>query len=401
MMNTKKIGLISLSTALVISGFLAYGYIQMWRDDIIIPGPGVTEIKWLSDYYPDVRGTLADTRIYIMDGEEPGGTFLVFGGTHSDETAGEMAAMILVEYATVAKGRVIVVPQMNNSGWTNNYPQEAHPQFITIPQENGDGRVYRLGSRESNSAELWPDPEVYIQYPHKQKYSGEEARNPNRAWPGRPDGTFNEWVAYAFQQFHRQEHVDMQIDLHEGQPEYPFVNALSAHKRAADVASMAVLEMQMNDLEIGMETSPDSFRGLSNIEMGDMFPDLYALTSETVNPLQGKLRGITDEYLTINGQDAFYDKAAELGYLFAPWPEGGSSLDLRVGRNMQQMQALTTALYDVTDIEIEWGRIPTYEDLVENGVGHYLNQLPEEGIERPAIRALPGFWRFWSKTWYG
>ena len=65
------------------------------------------------------------------------------------------------------------------------------------------------------------------------------------------------------------------------------------------------------------------------------------------------------------------------------------------------MQALTTALYDVTDIEIEWGRIPTYEDLVENGVGHYLNQLPEEGIERPAIRALPGFWRFWSKSWYG
>ena len=249
MVNTKRTGLLALGAAVVIGGFLTYGYAQMWRDDIIIPGPGVTEVKWLSDYYPDVKGTLADTRIYIMEGDEPGGTFLVFGGTHCDETSGEMAAMILVEYATVAKGRVIVVPQMNNSGWTNNYPQEAHPQFITIPQENSEGRVYRLGSRESNSAELWPDPEVYIQYPHKQKYSGEEARNPNRAWPGRPDGTFNEWVAYAFQQLHRQEHVDLQIDMHEGQPEYPFVNALSAHKRAADVGSMAVLEMQMNDLE--------------------------------------------------------------------------------------------------------------------------------------------------------
>ena len=267
-----------------------------WCDDVIVPGPGVTKVKRLSDYHPDLKGTLGDTRVFVLEGKEPGGTFLVFGGTHCDETAGLAAALMVVEHATVQKGRVIVIPQPNNSGWTNNHPQEAHPQFITIPQKAGPGRVFRFGSRMGNSGELWPDPEVFIQYPHRQKYSGEEIRNPNRAYPGRPDGTFQENVAYGIQMLHRKEHIDMQLDLHEGQPEYPFVNAVSSHKRAADVGSGAVLEMQMADLNIGMETSPDSFRGLSNLEMGDMFPHLYAFTSETMNPAQGKIRGITDEY---------------------------------------------------------------------------------------------------------
>ena len=399
MTNGSKTGWTVIGASAVISLALTVNYAQMWRDDIIVPGPGVTQVKWLSDYNPSLKGTLGDTRVYVLEGKEPGGTFLVLGGTHCDETAGFAAALVVVEHATVQKGRVIVIPQTNNTGWTNNYPQEAHPQFVTIPQKaNGEGRVFRFGSRTGNSGELWPDPEVFIQFPHKQKYSGEEIRNPNRAYPGRPAGTFQENVAYGIQLLHRAEHVDMQIDLHEGQPEYPFVNAVSSHKRAADVGSGAVLEMQMADLNIGMETSPDSFRGLSNLEMGDMFPHLYAFTSETMNPAQGKIRGITDEYLTVDGVDAFYDKAAKLGYLFAPWPEGGSPLKLRVGRNIQLLQALTTSLAESKGIEIGWGRIPTYRDLMANGVGHYLASVPE-GTERPGIRALPGFWRYLSQSW--
>ena len=399
MTNFKKTGWMAIAASLVISGILTLNYIEMWRDDIIIPGPGVTKVKWLSDYHPDLRGTLGDTRVYILEGSEPGGTFLVLGGTHCDEAAGWTAALVLVEHAIVKKGRVIVLPQMNNTGFTNNYPQEAHPQYITIPQSNGAGRVFRLGSRTGNSAELWPDPEVFIQYPHKQKYSGEEIRNPNRAYPGRPNGTFQESVTYGIQMLHRKERIDMQIDLHEGQPEYPFINAISAQKRATDIGSMAALEMQTNDLNINTEVSPDSFRGLSNLEMGDMFPHLYAFTSETVNPIQGKFRGITDEYLTVDGVDAFYNKAAKLGYLFAPWPDSGSPLKLRVGRDLQELQALTTALAEVTGIEITWERIPSYKDIMQNDIGYYLNRLPAGGVEKPKIRALPGLWKYWSKTW--
>lgn len=400
MEHRKKTGWMVILASAVLSAVLTLNYSEMWRDDIIIPGPGVTQVKWLSDYYPPLRGTLGDTRVYVMEGKEPGGTFLVLGGTHCDETSGETAALVLVEYATVQKGRVIVIPQTDNSGFTNNYPQEAHPQFIHLTTANGSVRAFRLGSREANSGELWPDPEVFIQYPSKQKYSGEEIRNPNRAYPGRPDGTFNEMVAYGIQMMHRKEHIDMQVDLHEGQPEYPFVNALSSHKRAADVGSAAVLEMQMADVNIGMETSPDSFRGLSNLEFGDMFPNLYAFTSETMNPLQGKIRGITDENLTIDGVDAFYNKAAKLGYLFAPWPDTGVPLKLRVGRNVQEFQALTTALSESKGIDIVWGRIPSYTDMMEHGVGYYLNPLPAGGVEKPAIRALPGFWRYLSRAWY-
>src|SRR6266702_4980488 len=389
MVGTKKSGIVVMIACAVIGVALTLNYMEMWRDDIIIPGPGVSEVKWLSDYYPELRGTLGDTRLYFMRGKEPGGKFLVLGGTHCDETAGEVSALVLVEHAIVKKGTVIVVPQMNNSGWTNNYPQEAHPQFIHLPTADGNQRTLRLGSREGNSGELWPDPEVFVQYPHRQRYSGEEIRNPNRSWPGRPNGTFEEMVTYGFQMLHRQEHIDMQVDMHEGQPEYPFINALSSHKRAADLGSAAVLEMQMHDLNRGMETSPTAFRGLSNLEMGDQFKDLYAFTSETVNPLQGKFRGITDEFLTVDGVDAFYTKAAKLGKLFAPWPEGGSPLKLRVGRDLQEIQALTTALHDTTGIDIEWESIPDYKDLMEHGVGYYLNPLPPGGIRKPAIRALP------------
>ncbi len=394
--NHRKTGWAVIAVSLLFSVALTLNYIQMWKDDLIIPGPGVTEVKWLSDYEPSLKGTLGDTRVFIMEGKEPGATFLVLGGTHADEPAGWGAALILVEHCTVNKGRVIVLPQCSNTGFTHNYPQEAHPQFISFPRPDGTSRTFRHGSRTGNSAEHWPDPEVFIQYPHKQKYSGEECRNPNRAYPGRPDGTFAELVAYGIQQLNRTEKVDMQIDLHEGQPEYPFINALSGHPRAQDLVSLAALEMQMYDLDIGAEVSPPSFRGLSNLEMGDMFPDLMAMTSETVNPTQGKIRGITDEFLPVDGIDAFYDRAAELGYLFAPW-EGGSPLKKRIGRNMQELQALCVALREVTGKEIEFGVIPSYEDLMTNGVGYYFNPPPADP-EDPGFRALPGVWRLFTQS---
>lgn len=393
--NHRKSGRAVVALSLLIGVGLTVNYSRMWKDDLIIPGPGVTQVKWLSDYVPELGGTLGDTRVFIMEGREPGATFLVLGGTHADEPAGWTAAFILVEHCTVAKGRVIVLPQNSNTGFTHNYPQEAHPQFISFPIPDGSTRTFRHGSRTGNSAEHWPDPEVFIQYPHKQKYSGEECRNPNRAYPGRPGGTFAERTAYGIQQLIRAEQVDMQIDLHEGQPEYPFINAISAHPRAQDLVSLAALDMQMDDVDIGVEVSPPTFRGLSNLELGDLFPDLMAMTSETVNPTQGKIRGITDADLPLDGIDAFYDRAAELGYLFAPW-EGGSPLKKRVGRNMQELRALCSALRETTGKEIEFGVIPSYADLLENGVGHYFNPPPADPADS-GFRALPGVWRLFTR----
>ena len=108
-MNLKKTAIGVLAASVLISAALTYNYAQMWKDDLIIPGEGVTEVKWLSDYLPQLKGSLGDTRVYIMEGEEPGGTFLVIGGTHADEPAGWSTALVLVEHCKVKKGRVIVL----------------------------------------------------------------------------------------------------------------------------------------------------------------------------------------------------------------------------------------------------------------------------------------------------
>ena len=40
---------------------------------------------------------------------------------------------------------------------------------------------------------------------------------------------------------------------------------------------------------------------------------------------------------------------------------------MRVGRNVQELQAMTHALADVVGVEIEFERIPSYEDMMKNG----------------------------------
>ena len=39
----------------------------------IVAGPGVTRVVRLSDYGPGLKGTLADTWVYFLEGKEPGG----------------------------------------------------------------------------------------------------------------------------------------------------------------------------------------------------------------------------------------------------------------------------------------------------------------------------------------
>ncbi len=185
------------------------------------------------------------------------------------------------------RGKLVVIPQANNSAFTHNYPQEAHPQFLHFTLPDGSKRVFRHGSRTSNSINHWPDPEVFVQYPSKQKLSGDEVRNLNRAYPGRLNGTFTERVAYAIKKVLEQEGVQLVIDLHEAQPEYPFINAIGAHPRAQQLATMASLGMQMQDLDLSLEASPEKFRGLSYRELGD-HTKAKAVLMETCNPSQEK-----------------------------------------------------------------------------------------------------------------
>ena len=391
--NYRTTGWFAVGLSLAISAWMAYLFIPMWKDDVILPGQGVTQVKWLSDYAPGLRGTLGDTRVFILEGKEPGANILQLSGHHADEPGGWMSSMIVIEHAKVGKGKLVVIPQANNSSFTHNYPQEAHAQFITIDRPDGKPRVYRHGSRTANSAEHWPDPEVFIQYPSGQKLSGDEVRNLNRAYPGRLDGTFSERVAYGIQMVVRSEEINLQIDMHEAQPEYPFVNAASAHPRAQDIVSLAAIGMQAHDLDLSVEVSPATFRGLSNRELPDVVPGLMAVVMETVNAEQGKIRGITDARLPVEGKDAFYGAAAKFGNLFVPWDENGWPLKRRVGRHLTAVLELAKAYEETENKPFEVEGIPSYEEVVANDVGHYLSPPPAATVESTGFRALPGVWR--------
>ena len=56
-MNLKKTAIGVLAASVLISAALTYNYAQMWKDDLIIPGDGVTKVKWLSDYLPQLKGS--------------------------------------------------------------------------------------------------------------------------------------------------------------------------------------------------------------------------------------------------------------------------------------------------------------------------------------------------------
>jgi hypothetical protein len=346
----------------------------MWKADVIIKGPGVTEVKKLSDYFPPLKGTAGDTDIYLFEGKEPGGTACLMGGTHPDEPSGWMAAIMVVENAVVNKGRLIVIPQCNQSAFTHNPPQEGYPQRLYIKTPHGV-RLFRFGSRTANHIHYWPDPEVYVHHPSGQHLSGDEVRNLNRAYPGRPNGSFTERVAHAIRQVLIREKVDINVDLHEAPPEYPFINSIGAHQRAREIATMAAMFLQAKGLSIGLELSPPRFHGLTYRELGDFTPALCFLM-ETANPIQGRLRGITDEILALEGRDAFYAQAAKLERTFVPFDEKGWPLEVRVGRHLTALQEIWSVFSETyPEKTVDIANIPNLEQLAEKGVGHFLRPV--------------------------
>src|SRR5512146_13100 len=112
MKSTRCIAVVGL--LLISCGGFAVVMEDATRHDIR-PGPGVTAVKHLSDYLPALAQTPGDSEVYILDGKERGGTVFVAAGTHGNEIAGIMTAILLVGRARAQKGRLIVVPHANNS----------------------------------------------------------------------------------------------------------------------------------------------------------------------------------------------------------------------------------------------------------------------------------------------
>jgi hypothetical protein len=349
----------------------ALDFKQMWEDPPIYPGPGVTGQGRLSDYFPGLAGTAADTDVYFLEGDEAGGTALILGGTHPNEPASSLTAVTFLETAEVTQGRLIVVPRATHSGFTATDPQEGYPQTFGI-ETPGGVREFRYGGRGTNPIHQWPDPVIYVNG-SGQQLAGPEVRNLNRSYPGDPEGYLTERLAYAIVEMIRQEEIDLSIDLHEASPEYPVINAMVAHEDAMDLAVEAALYLEFEDIQIAVEPSPANLRGLSHREWGDA-TDTKAILIESANPIQGRLRGPTTEALIVEGIDPYYDRAGKMGLLYVPFGEEGSPIAERVGRHIQTV----TTLIDVfstynPDRLIVVEQMPTLSDVMENGLGAYIS----------------------------
>lgn len=365
--------LIFIFIAFLIIIITAKSFMSKWEPDIIVRGPGVTKVSALSDYFTELKGKYGDSPVYFLEGKEPGGTIFILGGTHPNEPASMLTAVLWIENAIVEKGRIIVLPQANLSGFSHNDPQEGSPQYIYFATPSGT-RKFRYGSRATNPIHQWPDPDIYINQ-YDQSLSGSDNRNLNRGYPGNPYGNYTEQVCYGIMELIRKEKCDISFDLHEASPEYPVINAIVAPDKSLDIASMVVLDLQMEGIEMNLELSPPDFHGLSHREWGD-YSDTMPILMETANASQGRLRGRTDENLALTGKDKMYVQAAKLGRLYVPYDENGHPIEERVGRHTT---AICTFINNLNmlypDKTVGFSGIPSYQEILKNGYGYYLKEV--------------------------
>jgi predicted deacylase len=237
----------------------------------IRPGPGVTAVKMLSAYARGLADTPGDTKVYVLEGREPGATIFVAGGTHGNEIAGIMAAIVLVERARVQQGRLIVVPHANNSAITDVDPERPGPPFIVLATASGERR-FMYGSRRTRADQQGaPDPKIYRHPSPKadEDLPGTESRNLNRAYPGVADGTLTQRIAYGIMQLLAAEQASLAFDFHEAGPESRLAWMVVANPKNLETAAAALFDLEAAGLTMKLERSSETFRGLSHREWGD------------------------------------------------------------------------------------------------------------------------------------
>lgn len=365
---------ILVSAVAVITIVAGWIFLAMHEAEPIVAGPGVRQQKMLSDYVPAIAGTPADTPVFVLEGPEPGGTVMLLGGTHPQEISGVMAAILMVENATPQRGRLIILPQANRSGFTHTDPLEGFPHRYEIETSHGK-RWFRVGMRLSNPIHQWPDPDLHFHPQSGERMVGWESRNLNRNFPGVTGGRYTARVNAAIVDLARQEGVDLVLDMHEAYPEYPIINMLVAHERAFEIATLAMIGLQTRGIAMDLMASPPALRGLSHREFGD-HTEAFAILSETANPAMGRFRGRTDEHLVVEGRDPNYVRAAGLGRLFVPFDDKGHPLRERTARQIATIEELLFAYNEAnTDRAVEVTKIPPYEGILANGIGDYLLEM--------------------------
>jgi predicted deacylase len=364
--------LVALFAALVVLGAIPL-YKHRHDQVAVVPGPGVTKVLRLSEFAPALKGSVADTDIFVLEGAKPGGKALIMANTHANEPAGLLTAFLLIENAVVEQGTIFVIPEFNASAGRNTKPGDGYPLYFSIPTEWGAKR-FRLGNRDASQLEQWPDPDVYIHYPDKQMLSYLDVRNTNRTWPGRADGPLMEKVTSAAMELMRREKIDVAIDMHGAETMFPVTNCIVAPIKSSKIATLVAMTVKaMEGFDNHVEPSPANFHGLSHREIGD-FSDTLPFLLEAPIPFLDQPTGPKTEKLLLDGKDPFLLSLARAKKLFVPYDENGWPMDKRVGQHCSvSLEILRQFTKKNPERPIALSGVPRYAELVKNGVGRYFH----------------------------
>lgn len=367
--------IICLALALVLAAIAGVSfYDQRHYKETVVVSDALTEVRWLSDYVPMLKGTYGDTPIFVFDSGVEGGSVLYCGGTHPYEPATSLSAFILMENIQVEKGVVYVIPQCSYSATTLGVQGNAYPSYYTIETEWGEQK-YKIGERNTNPLDQWPDNFTYINYPSGQSQAYNDLRNLNRCYPGRLDGTFTERVAYAIMEFIRTENIDMSIDCHEASIMYPVVGTYVAHDDAMDIAMMAAMDLSATSFDMKIEQSPKSLKGFTHREWGD-YSDTLAILMETPEPFIDRIVGPMTVDLMMTGKDLFLSFAGDKGLTYVKYTEENDyswPMNVRVGRHLSGAAKAVyymNMFFPEKEVIATW---PSYEELLEKDCGAFLH----------------------------
>ena len=373
----KRPGLVKAVLIFLFLIFLIQGGLRLYRhrhfDVPVVAGPGVTRVAHLSDFGPGLKGTMADTLVYFLEGTEPGGKAILLSNTHANEPEGLLATLLMVENAVVEKGSLIIIPQFNHSASRNTRPGDGYPLYFEIPTDWGR-KTFRMGNRDASPLDQWPDPDVYIHYPDRQLLSYIDARNANRTWPGRTGGPLMEKVTFAAMEIIRRERVDVAVDIHGAETMFPVTNCIVAPDKSIRIATLASLTVKAKEgFDNHVEPSPTGFRGLSHREIGD-YSDTLPFLLEAPIPFLDQPTGPKTEKLLLDGKDPFLLSLAQKKKLFVPYDASGWPLEKRVGQHCSvTLEILRQYSKKNPDRSILVRDIPRYAEVIQNGVGHYFH----------------------------
>lgn len=369
---TRKMIILTIVLVLAFFGAREFYEIRHFKQSIVV-SDSFTKRFMLSDYFEGIKGTWADTPVYLYDSGEPGGSMLLLGGTHPYEPASMLAAYVAAENIAVKKGKVYIIPAANYSAMTTGILGNAYPKYFTLDTQWGD-KKFRIGARNTNPLDQWPDPFTYVHYPSTQNLSYQDIRNLNRTYPGRPDGALTERLSYAIMELIRKEKIDLYVDMHEASLMYPVVSTYVAHDRSLDICMMASMTLSAEQFPIKCEASPKSLRGLSHREVGD-FSDTLAVLIETAEPFIDRVAGRITEELMITGKDEFLQAASEAGLLYCQ-PEYdinfGVPIQYRVGRQLSSTMEVIKWMNEFFPEKELIVELPLFADLMEKGAGYFL-----------------------------